>query len=139
MRAPGYDVPVYRSPPDLVQVVPEGSTDGKPVRGRVVDGQYGLYYERAEIEEGALAGQGLEIGWAADPIDFFFLQIQGSGRLALPDGGVMRIGYDNQNGREYVAIGRLLKERGILPPGGTNMESIVAWMRANPDQAQALM
>lgn len=139
VRAPGYDVPVYRTPPDLVQVVPEGSTDGKPVRGRIVDGRYSLYYDRAEIEGGALAGQGLEIAWAADPIDFFFLQIQGSGRLALPDGSVMRIGYDNQNGREYVAIGRLLKERGLLGPGQTSMQGIVAWLRAHPEEARAVM
>lgn len=139
VRAPGYDVPVYRSPPDLVQVVPEGAADGKPVRGRIVDGRYSLYYERTEIEEGALAGQGLEIAWAADPIDFFFLQIQGSGRLTLPDGGVMRIGYDNQNGREYVAIGRLLKERGLLGPGQTSMQGIVAWLRTHPEEGRAVM
>ena len=64
--------------------------------------------------------RGLELAWAADPIELFFLQIQGSGRLRLPDGSVMRIGYADQNGREYVAIGRLLRERGILPPGGAN-------------------
>ena len=109
-------------------------------RGRIDEtGQCVLYYTRAEIEDGALAGRGLEIGWAADPIDLFFLQIQGSGRLLLPDGGVMRIGYDDQNGREYVAIGRLLRERGILPAGGATMEDIVAWMRANPDEGAALM
>ena len=62
-----------------------------------------------------MPGAGSKSAWAADPIDLFFLQIQGSGRLLLPDGGVMRIGYDGQNGREYVAIGRLLRERGILP------------------------
>ena len=61
------------------------------------------YHDRTAIEEGALAGRGLEIAWAADPIDLFFLQIQGSGRLRLPDGGVMRIGYAEQNGRDYVA------------------------------------
>lgn len=139
VRAPGYDVPVYRTPPDLVQVVPEGSTDGKPMRGRIVDGRYSLYYDRAEIESGVLAGHGLEIAWAADPIDFFFLQIQGSGRLALSDGSVMRIGYDNQNGREYVAIGRLLKERGLLGPGQTSMQGIVAWLRAHPEDGRAVM
>ena len=57
----------------------------------------------------------------------------------MPDGSVMRIGYDNQNGREYVAIGRLLRERGILPPGGASMQAIVDWMRANPEQGRALM
>ena len=109
-------------------------------RGRVDQKGYCvLYYTRAEIEDGALAGRGLEIGWAADPIELFFLQIQGSGRLKLPDGQVMRIGYADQNGREYVAIGRLLRERGILPPGGASMDAIVAWMRAHPDGGRALM
>jgi membrane-bound lytic murein transglycosylase A len=57
----------------------------------------------------------------------------------MPDGSIMRIGYDNQNGREYVAIGRLLRERGILPQGGAGMEAIIAWMRANPEAGRALM
>ena len=67
------------------------------------------------------------------------LQIQGSGRLRYPDGTVARIGYAEQNGREYVAVGRLLRERGMLPPGGASMESIVQWMRTNPEQGRALM
>ena len=137
VQAPGYTVPIYVTPPDLTRcTLPTGETG----RGRIdQNGQCVLYFTRAEINGGALAGKGLEIAWAADPVELFFMEIQGSGRLRYPDGTVVRIGYDNQNGREYVAIGRLLKERGILPPGGTNMESIVAWMRANPDQAQALM
>ena len=69
----------------------------------------------------------------------FFLQIQGSGRLIQPDGQIMRIGYADQNGREYVAIGRLLRERAILPPGGTNMDAIIAWMRSQPDGGRSLM
>ena len=105
-------MPVYAKPPDLLEANP---LTGERGRGRVDEnGQYVLYYERGEIEEGALAGRGLEIAWAADPVDLFFLQIQGSGRLRLPDGGVMRIGYAGQNGREYIAIGRLLRERGLL-------------------------
>jgi membrane-bound lytic murein transglycosylase A len=79
------------------------------------------------------------LAWAADPIELFFLQIQGSGRIKMPDGRVMRIGYADQNGREYVAIGRLLRDRGILPPGGASMDAIVAWMRAQPDGGKALM
>jgi len=134
--APGYGVPVYGKPDDLVRCY---GPDGKG-RGRVDhEGNCVLYYTRAEIEAGALSGRGLEIGWAADPIDLFFLQIQGSGRLKLPDGQVMRIGYADQNGREYVAIGRLLRDRGILPPGGANMEAIVSWMRSQPDGGRALM
>jgi len=137
VRQPGFEVPIYRTPPDLVRCT---KADGTTGRGRVDEtGTCVLYYTRAEIDDGALAGKGLELGWAADPIDLFFLQIQGSGRVKLLDGGVMRIGYDNQNGREYVAIGRLLRERGLLPAGGANMKAITAWLRAQPDGGRALM
>ena len=98
-----------------------------------------LYFTRPEIEDGILGNKGLELAWAADPVELFFLEIQGSCRVRFPDGSVMRLGYADQNGREYVAIGRLLRERGILPAGGTNMQAIKAWMRANPDQGRALM
>jgi membrane-bound lytic murein transglycosylase A len=135
--APGYSVPIHRTPPDLTRCP---LPDGKTGRGRINEfGQCVHYFTRTEIEQGALAGKGLELAWAADPIELFFLHIQGSGRLRMPNGTVMRIGYDNQNGREYVAIGRVLRERGILPPGGASMDAIVAWMRANPDQAVELM
>ena len=135
--APGYATPIYRTPPDLIRCT---RADGGTGRGRIDEsGQCVFYYTRAEIEAGALAGRGLEIGYAADPIDLFFLQIQGSGRLIQPDGSVMRIGYDNQNGREYVAIGRLLRARGVLQPGAAGMKEIVAWMRANPEEGAALM
>ncbi len=135
-QAPGYEVPIYAKPDDLVRCY------GPDQKGRArVDheGYCVLYYTRAEIEDGALQGRDLEIAWAADPIELFFLQIQGSGRLKLPDGQVLRIGYADQNGREYVGIGRLLRERGILPPGGASMDAIIAWMRTQPDGGRALM
>jgi membrane-bound lytic murein transglycosylase A len=134
---PGY-TPVYRLPPDLIRCT---KPDGTAGRGRIdpATGLCTLYFTRAEIEDGALAGKALELAWARDPVDLFFLEIQGSGRIRMPDGSVMRIGYAGQNGREYVAIGRLLRERGILPPGGANMESIKAWIRANPEAGRALM
>jgi membrane-bound lytic murein transglycosylase A len=136
-RIPGYDVPVHAPPPDLLQVNP---LTGEKARGRLNEkGEYVLYYDRAEIEDGALAGRGLEIGWAKDAIDFFFLQIQGSGRLLQPDGSVMRIGYAGQNGREYVGIGKLMKDRGLLGPGQTSMQGIVAWLRAHPEEGRAIM
>jgi membrane-bound lytic murein transglycosylase A len=139
-RQPGYDVPVYRKPPDLVEQDAETATaTGTPRRGRVENGVIVPYYDRAQIEDGALAGRGLEIAWAADPIDFFFLQIQGSGRLRQPDGSVMRIGYAGQNGREYVGIGKVMRERGLLQPGGTTMQHIVAWLRAHPEEGRAIM
>ena len=137
VRQAGFDVPIYRTPPDLVRCTKPDGTTG---RGRIDEtGTCVLYFTRAEIEDGALANKGLELAWAADPIDLFFLQIQGSGRLKAPDGSIMRIGYDNQNGRDYVAVGRLLRDRGILPPGGANMAAITAWMRGQPDGGKALM
>jgi membrane-bound lytic murein transglycosylase A len=136
VRGPGYEVPVYARPADLLETNP---LTGERARGRLDEsGRFVPYYERAEIEDGALAGRGLEIAWAAEPVDLFFLQIQGSGRLLLPNGGVMRIGYDNQNGRDYVAIGRLLRDRGLVQPPVT-MQRIVEWIRANPEAGRALM
>jgi membrane-bound lytic murein transglycosylase A len=136
-RQPGFDVPIYGVPADLVRCT---RADGGEGRGRVDEtGQCVLYFDRAQIDDGALLDRGLEIAWVADPVDLFFLQIQGSGRLRLPDGGVMRVGYASQNGREYVAIGRLLRERILLPPGGATMDGIKAWIRANPEQGRALM
>lgn len=135
--APGYAVPIYRKPEDLVRCTKADGTSG---RGRTDEtGTCVLYYTRAEIEDGALANRGLELAWAADPVEVFFLQIQGSGRVKLPDGQVMRIGYADQNGRDYVAVGRLLRDRGILPPGGANMDAIVAWMRSQLDGGKELM
>src|SRR3546814_2238335 len=95
---------------------------GRKIRGRVEDGKFVRYYDRAAIESGALEGRGLEIAWAADAAEFFFLQIQGSGRLRLPGGDVMRIGYDTQNGRGYVGIGKLLLDRGELQRGQATMQ-----------------
>lgn len=139
-RRPGYEVPVYRKPPDLVEVdAATAQAAGTPRRGRLENGVIVPYFERSEIEAGALADRGLEIAWAADEIDLFFLQIQGSGRLRLPDGGVMRIGYAGQNGREYVGIGKLMKDRGLLGPGQTTMQGIVAWLRSNPEEGRAIM
>jgi membrane-bound lytic murein transglycosylase A len=133
---PGY-VPIYTLPPDLVRCTrPDGGTG----RGRIDQtGTCVLYYTRAEIEDGALADKGLELAWAKDPVDLFFAEIQGSALVRFDDGTTMQIGYAGQNGRDYVAIGRLLRDRGILPPGGANMQSIKQWIRDNPDQGRELM
>jgi membrane-bound lytic murein transglycosylase A len=140
IRRPGFEIPIYRKPPDLVEVdAATAEAAGTPRRGRLENGVVVPYYERSEIEAGILANQGLEIAWAADAIDLFFLQIQGSGRLRLPDGEVMRIGYAGQNGREYVGIGKLMKDRGLLGPGQTTMQGIVAWLREHPEEGRAIM
>jgi membrane-bound lytic murein transglycosylase A len=137
VRAPGFEVPIHALPPDLVRCT---RADGTTGRGRIAeDGSCVAYFTRAEVEDGALAGKGLEIAWAADPVEAFFLEIQGSGRIRLPDGSVMRVGYAGQNGHGYVAIGKLLRERGLLPPGGATAEGIKAWLRANPAAGKAVM
>jgi len=146
-RAPGFDVPVYRVPPDLVRAwpasTPADQRSGQPPLGRYDDsGNFVPYFTSAEIVDGALAGRGLEIAWAADPIEFFFLQIQGSGLLRAPDGTTMRIGYAGQNGRAYTGIGQVMKERGLIGPGtqyATSMQGIVQYLRDHPAGARGLM
>jgi membrane-bound lytic murein transglycosylase A len=139
---PGYDVPLYRRPADLIDV-PLGdfaaSLKGRTVRGRVQGTRLVPYATREQIAAGALVGRQLELAWAADPFEAFFLEIQGSGRLRLPDGRIIRIGYDGQNGRDYVAIGRLLIEQGKLERGKAGMKEIIAWLRANPAGAPAVL
>jgi len=141
-RAPGYPVPLYKRPPDLIEAdlgTFVDSLKGRKIRGRVQGGAFVPYFDRAEIDAGALTARGLELAWAADPYEAFFLEIQGSGRLRLADGTVARIGYDGQNGRDYTAIGKLLRERNLLPSGGATMDGIIGWMKAQPDGGAALM
>jgi membrane-bound lytic murein transglycosylase A len=112
-----YQTPIYRRPPEL------GSS---------------FHYSRAEIEDGALAGRGLELFWVDDPIGAFFLQIQGSGRIRLKNGRIVRVGYDGQNGQPYVAVGRLLLDRGVIPRRELTMATIRAWMSEHPTAAALL-
>ena len=147
-RRPGYEVPVYAMPSDLVRGWPDDVAQdqrtGRPPLGRYDDkGRFVLYHDRAAIEDGALAGKAQVIAWAADPVEFFFLQIQGSGRLRTPEGNVIRIGYAGQNGREYTGIGGLMRERGLLGSGPGqypgSMQGIMAYIREHPAEGAALM
>ena len=141
-KRPGYETPVYRRPPDLVEADLGAFSEtlkGKKIRGRIEGGNFVPYPDRAAIEQGALAGRGLELAYAADPVEFFFLQVQGSGRLRQPDGSVMRIGYDSQNGRDYTGIGKLMRERDLLAPGQASMQGIMDWLRTHPQEGQAIM
>ena len=148
IRRPGFEVPVYSLPPDLVRDwpsdTPQAERTGRPPLGRRDEnGRFVRYHDRAAIEAGALAGRGLEIAWAADPVEFFFLQIQGSGRLRTPEGQVIRIGYAGQNGHAYTAIGALMRERGLVGTGPGqypgSMQGIMAYVRDNPVAGRALM
>lgn len=141
-RSDSYNVPVYGKPPELVEVDLGAFSDslkGKKIRGKVSGNTFIPYFDRTQIEEGSLAGRGLEIAWAKDAIEFFVLQIQGSGILRLPDGGKMMIGYEGQNGRDYTGIGKIMRDRGLLEPGKASMDGIEEWLRANPEQGKALM
>lgn len=133
-------VPILRRPPELVDVNLGLFADewkGRIVRGIVQDGKLLRAPDRAAIEAGAYANRNLEIAWAPDPAELFFLQIQGSGRIRFDDGKMQRIGYDGQNGHAYVPIGRLLRERGELSEVG--MESIKTWLRTHPTRGRDLM
>ena len=112
---------------------------GERIAGRVVDGRLVPYWTRAEIEAGALDRFHLALFYAADPVELFFLQIQGSGRVRLPDGSTVEIGYDGENGRAYVPLGRLLVARGALTLDQASLQSIEAWLRAHPAEAKNLM
>ncbi len=113
-----FTVPVYRRPPDL--------TD-KP------------YYTRAEIEQGVLKGKGLEIAYVQDPVGLFEVQVQGSGKIQLAEGGVMTLGFDGSNNRPYTAIANVLIEMGVMKKDDANWPAIRDWLKRNPQQARDVM
>jgi membrane-bound lytic murein transglycosylase A len=137
-----YNVPIYRRPSNLFVRGTTQSSNGLPNKGQVFRkiGRRKLvpYYDRGEIEDGAIAGRGLEICWLKDPTDLLFAQIQGSARIHLEDGTTLRINYDAHNGYPYTAVGRILIDRGIIPKEQMSMQKIREWMEANPDGAKEL-
>ncbi len=141
-QSAAYPVPIYRRPPELVEIDLGGFNDGlkgKKLSGRIANGTMVPFADRAQIEDGALAGRGLELAWAADPVEFFMFQVQGSGRLRLPDGSIMRLTYAGQNGRTYNSVGAYMRERAMLQPGQYTMQGVVAYMKANPEKGRAIM
>jgi membrane-bound lytic murein transglycosylase A len=137
-----YDVPVYRRPSNLFVRGTKQSSNGLPNKGEVFRkiGRRKLvpYYDRAEIEDGAIAGRGLEICWLKNQTDLLFAQIQGSARIRLEDGSTIRINYDAHNGYPYMPVGRILIDRGIIPKEQMSMQKIREWMEQNPDGAKEL-
>jgi len=141
-RTAAYTIPIYRRPADLVSVdLGDFRSDlqGRRIAGRVEDGRLRPYATRTAIEAGELAGRGLELAWAADPVAVFFLQIQGSGRLRLSDGEVLRVGFAGRNGHAYTSLGKLMAERGLLEPDEISSPAIAEWLRAHPERGSALM
>ena len=137
-----YTVPLYGRPPELVMVDLGHFRDdlkGKRIAGRVEAGSLVPYPDRKQIDDGALAGRKLEIVWVDDPVDAFFLQVQGSGRVRLEEGGEVRVGYAAQNGRPYASIGKALIDRGALPRDAVSLQTIRAWLDAHPDQMRPVL
>jgi membrane-bound lytic murein transglycosylase A len=119
VRTPRYTVPLYRRPPDLA------------------DGQ--VYHSRATIEGGILTGRGLELVWLDDPVEAYFLQVQGSGRIRMPDGRVVRVGYAGRNGHAYVSVGKEMVRRGLRTIEQVSAQDIKAFVRANPAAGAAML
>lgn len=137
-----YSTPVYRRPPDLVNVVAEserGAKSNQLTHMRKTAAGLVPYLTRAEIEQGALKGQNLELMYFKDAVDVFFMQIQGSGRIELPDGEKIRITYDGKNGYPYTSIGRRLIEAGTLSPESMSLKALANWLKADRKRAEPVM
>ena len=147
VRTSKFTVPLYRRPGDLVGMHERGIrrlarrsglsrklTYAKRTRKGLVP-----YMTRQQIESGGLAGHGLEMIWLADPVDAFFLHIQGSGRIVLPDGSRIRIGFDGKNGYDYSSVGKALVRSKQIPRNKVSLDSVKAWLRANPTKGRRAM
>jgi membrane-bound lytic murein transglycosylase A len=132
-REGDYRFPLYRRPDDLVEFSPEGTPGGKKV-GREENGRMIPYYSREEIDEkGVLQGRGYELAWLKDPWERYVLHVQGSGKIVLPDGRILRVGFSGSNGRAYRSIGRFLVDRGFLAERDLSLERVRAFLEQNPE------
>lgn len=137
-----YRYPLYRAPDDLITVdlgslYPE--LRGRRLRGRLHGRRLVPYFSRAEIDGNGALLTGNELLWVDDPTELFFLQIQGSGRVRMTNGETVAVGYADQNGHPYTAIGRTLIERAGFTPDEIDLPTIRGWLEQNPEQAQAVM
>jgi len=136
-------IPIYSRPNDLVNInlgAFKPDLAGEHIVGRVdKDNNVVPYYDREQIDEGALKGKHDEIVYVDNAVDAFFLHIQGSGRIVMDDGSTVRVGYAAQNGQPYTAIGKALVERGALTKDNVSMQSIRAWLQAHPAEAADVM
>ena len=139
---PRFTVPVLRRPPDLENIVAEmdrAAVGGGYSHARRTSGGLEPYHTRTAIEEGALAGQGLELVWLADPVDTFFMHIQGSGRIRLPDGAFIRLAYDGKNGHPYASIGRHLIDQGVIGADAMTLGRLGAYLKADAARGRQIM
>lgn len=142
IRSNRFRYPLYGRPDDLVVVDLGGlypELQGKRYRGRLGGNRVVPYYSRAEISNGKRPPDKAILAWVDDPVMLFFLEIQGSGRIQLPDGKMLHVGYADQNGHPYVAIGRTLVDSGVMKLEDATMPAIRGWLKANPDKAQAVL
>lgn len=137
-----YNVPIYRRPPDLVNMVPEserGAKSGILTHQRKTAKGLEPYLTRTEIEQGGLAGHGLELMYLKDQVDVFFMQVQGSGRIQLPNGEKVRVTYDGKNGYPYTSIGKALIEDGRMTADEMSLKSLKHWLKTDKDRAKPVM
>ena len=137
-----FKYPLYGIPSDLISVdlgCFDGRLRGRSVIGRVEGGRLLPYYRRADIQQGSIGRRAKVLAWVDDRIDAFLLHVQGSGRILLPDGDVLRIGYAGNNGHGYVSIGRALIKKGELSAGQAGWTQIRRWIEMNPQKTDALL
>lgn len=137
-----YTYPLYQRPPDLVMVNLgsfRADLNGRRIAGMVRNGNLVPFADRADIDKGSLNNKNLELIWVKDRVDAFFLHIQGSGRIRLPDGSFEKVGYNGQNGHVYKAIGAVLRDWGELAPDNISMSTIREWLDNNPDRVDDLL
>ncbi len=135
-------IPIYRRPPDLVNLVDEterGAKSGGPTHARRTPSGLEPYFTRAEIEDGALRGQGLELFYFAEPVGVFFMQVQGSGLVELPDGTEARVTYDGKNGYPYTSIGRYIIDAGLAPREDMSLAGLETWLEADAERGRKIM
>ncbi|MDH3376289.1 MAG: murein transglycosylase A [Gammaproteobacteria bacterium] len=137
-----YRYPLYAQPDDLLTIdlrdlYPE--LEGKRIRGRVLGRRVVPYYSRQELDDNAALLSGNELLWVDDETALFFLHVQGSGRVRMTDGGVLKVGYVDQNGHPYVAIGKTLVELGELSLDEVSLFSIRDWLRSHPERVRSIL
>jgi membrane-bound lytic murein transglycosylase A len=138
-----FTAPLYRRPPNLVPAGRRKLGEAFPSKGVFVGRRVGRrkivpYYDRGQIEDGALDGWRLEICYLHDQVDVLFAQIQGSARVKLEDGTILRVNYDSHNGWPYTPVGRVLAEQKLMTRDQVSMQSIRDWMEANAEQAKEI-
>lgn len=143
-RGGRFQVPLYRRPADLENVVSEADRGAKSALGlthvrRRVDGTSEPYATRQDIETGALDGQGLEFIWLDDPVEAFMLHVQGSGAIRLPDGRLSRVTYDGKNGHPYTSVGRVMIDQGLFTADELTLQTMTGWLKRHPKQARKLL